>query len=138
MRISDWSSDVCSSDLDGDSPHSEWSPRKPSNPYSASKSAQEDIAYSYWRAFGIPLVVTNTMNLIGPRQHPEKFVPKMIRALKNGEPLTIHAQQKEDGTWESGTRCWLGVTEVANEWPCLDWTSVVYGMWVSVRVGLGG
>src|SRR3546814_19040973 len=57
---------------DGDSPHSEWSPRKPSNPYSASKSAQEDIAYSYWRAFGIPLVITNTMNLIGPRQHTDR------------------------------------------------------------------
>src|SRR3546814_5568574 len=49
---------------DGDSPHSEWSPSKPSNPYSASKSAQEDIAYSYWPAFGTPLVITNTMNLL--------------------------------------------------------------------------
>src|SRR3546814_3656785 len=56
------------------------------------------------------------MNLIGPRQHPEKFVPKMIRALKNGEPLTIHAQQNEDGTWESGTRCWIGIEDFDNAW----------------------
>lgn len=110
---------------DGESPHKEWSTHRPSNPYSASKSAQEAIAYSYWRAYGVPLVVTNTMNLIGPRQHPEKFVPKMIRALKNGEPLTIHAQQNEDGTWESGTRCWIGIEDFADAWL---WLTRTYDM----------
>ena len=97
---------------DDQSPHDEWSPIKPSNPYSASKAAQEAIAYSYWRAYGIPLVITNTMNLIGPRQHPEKFVPKMIRALRDGQPLTIHSNP--DG--ESGTRCWIGIEDFANAW----------------------
>ena len=97
---------------DDQTPHAEWAPIKPSNPYSASKAAQEDIAYSYWRAFGVPLVITNTMNLIGPRQHPEKFVPKMIRALKNGETLTIHSNADGD----SGSRCWIGIQELADAW----------------------
>lgn len=101
---------------DGDSPHDEWAPIKPSNPYSASKAAQEAIAYSYWRAYGVPLIITNTMNLIGPRQNPEKFVPKMIRALMAGEPLTIHAQKDEEGEWESGSRCWIGIEDFANAW----------------------
>jgi dTDP-glucose 4,6-dehydratase len=97
---------------DDEAPHKEWSPIKPSNPYSASKASQEAIAYSYWRAFGIPLVITNTMNLIGPMQHPEKFVPKMIRALQNGEPLTIHSNE----AGESGSRCWIGVEDFASAW----------------------
>lgn len=99
----------------GQAPHTEWEPRKPSNPYSASKSAQEDIAYAYWRSFGIPLVITNTMNLIGPRQHPEKFVPKVIRALTNDETITVHASP--DG--ESGSRCWIGVEDFADAWKWL-------------------
>lgn len=101
---------------EGDAPHEEWSTIKPSNPYSASKAAQEAIAYSYWRSFGVPLVITNTMNLIGPRQNPEKFVPKVIRALTNGEPVTIHAQKDAEGQWESGTRCWIGIQDFADAW----------------------
>jgi dTDP-glucose 4,6-dehydratase len=101
---------------DDETPHGEWEPHRPSNPYSASKSAQEAIAYSYWRAYGVPLIITNTMNLIGPRQNPEKFVPKMIRALQRGETLTIHANQNEDGSWESGSRCWIGIEDFADAW----------------------
>lgn len=110
---------------DDQTPHTEWAPIKPSNPYSASKAAQEAIGYSYWRAYGVPLIITNTMNLIGPRQHPEKFVPKMIRALQRGEPLTIHAQQNPDGSWESGTRCWIGIEDFSNAWL---WLTQTYDM----------
>ncbi len=101
---------------DDQAPHTEWSPIRPSNPYSASKAAQEAMAYSYWRSFGVPLVLTNTMNLIGPRQHPEKFIPKTIRALTNGDPVTIHAQKDKEGEWESGTRCWIGVDDFSDAW----------------------
>jgi len=97
---------------DDQMPHDEWAPIKPSNPYSASKAAQEAIAYSYWRAYGVPLIITNTMNLIGPRQNPEKFVPKMIRAIRDGQPLTIHSSP--DGN--SGTRCWIGIEDFSNAW----------------------
>ncbi len=97
------------------SPHKEGEPHAPSNPYSASKSAQEAIAYSYWRSFGVPLIMTNTMNLIGPRQHPEKFVPKVIRALTNGDPVTVHAVKNGD-EWESGSRCWIGISDFADAW----------------------
>lgn len=95
-----------------DAPHKEWSAHKPSNPYAASKAAQESIAYSYWRAFGIPLIMTNTMNLIGPRQHPEKFIPKTIRALTAGEKVTIHSSPEG----ESGSRCWIGIEDFADAW----------------------
>lgn len=97
---------------DGDDPHREWSTIKPSNPYSASKAAQEAIAFSYWRAFGVPVVMTNTMNLIGPAQHAEKFIPKVIKALHEGETITVHSS--EDG--KSGSRCWISVDEFASAW----------------------
>jgi dTDP-glucose 4,6-dehydratase len=56
--------------------HREWAPILPSNPYAASKAAQEAVSISYWRTYGVPVVITNTMNLVGERQHPEKFVPE--------------------------------------------------------------
>lgn len=58
--------------------HAEWSPIIPSNPYSASKAAQEAIAISYWRTYNVPLIITNTMNVFGEYQDREKFIPLCI------------------------------------------------------------
>jgi dTDP-D-glucose 4,6-dehydratase len=57
---------------------------------SASKAAQEAISMSYWRTYGVPLILVNAMNLIGERQHPEKFIPKTIVALVRGEKVVVH------------------------------------------------
>jgi len=86
--------------------HPEWSPQLPSNPYSASKSAQEAIATSYWRTFNVPVIFTNTMNLIGERQDVEKFVPLIINTLQQGKPVPVHALEKH-GKWKSGSRFYL-------------------------------
>ena len=84
--------------------HREWVDQHfPSNPYSASKAAQEDIAFSYWRTYGIPLAITNTMNIIGETQDPEKFMPMTIKRVLNGEKMTIHASP----TGEIGSRFYL-------------------------------
>lgn len=71
--------------------HSEGEPHRPSNPYSASKAAQESIVFSYWRTYGVPCGISNTMNIIGERQDREKFVPHVIRSLINGTTVEIHA-----------------------------------------------
>lgn len=78
--------------------HPEWAPILPSNPYSASKAAQEAIAISYWRTYGIPLIITNTMNVIGEKQNPEKYVPICIRKILNGETIGVHSQDGKIGT----------------------------------------
>jgi dTDP-glucose 4,6-dehydratase len=84
--------------------HKEWIDQHfPSNPYSASKAAQEDIAFSYWRTYGIPLAITNTMNIIGETQDPEKFMPMTIKRVLSGERMTIHASP----TGEIGSRFYL-------------------------------
>ncbi|MEX1061732.1 MAG: GDP-mannose 4,6-dehydratase, partial [Patescibacteria group bacterium] len=69
----------------------EWSPAVPSNPYSASKAAQEAIGISYWRTYDTPLTITNTVNNFGERQDPEKFVAKAIRHVFLKKELPIHA-----------------------------------------------
>lgn len=84
--------------------HKEGEPHKPSNPYSASKAAQEDICYAYWRTYDLPIAITNTMNIIGEMQDPEKFLPMTIKKVLNGEVITIHANA--DGT-KIGSRYYL-------------------------------
>lgn len=71
--------------------HKEGEPHRPSNPYSASKAAQEDICYSYWRTYDLPICITNTMNIIGEMQDPEKYLPMIIKSVQNNDTLTIHA-----------------------------------------------
>lgn len=78
--------------------HAEWSPTLPSNPYSASKACQEAVAISYWRSYGVPVVITNTMNLYGERQHPEKFIPGVIRHVIQGTVATIHGSPDDIGS----------------------------------------
>jgi len=86
--------------------HKEWDPYFPSNPYSASKAAQESICYSYWRTFGVPMVLTNTMNIVGERQDTEKFIPMIISNLINNKPIPVHAKKILD-KWISGSRFYL-------------------------------
>jgi dTDP-glucose 4,6-dehydratase len=64
--------------------HPEWAPIMPSNPYAASKAAQEALAISYWRTYRLPIVIVNIMNIIGERQDPEKFLPKLIQKDSQG------------------------------------------------------
>jgi len=81
--------------------HREGEPYRPSNPYSASKAMQECLTYSYWRTYGLPAVITNTMNIVGEMQDTEKYVPKAIRAISRGEVVTVHPEGK------IGTRFYL-------------------------------
>lgn len=84
--------------------HREWIDNiKPSNPYSASKAAQEAVAYSYWRTYDIPLVISNTMNIIGETQDSEKFFPKTLLSVLNDKEMTIHASAEG----EIGSRYYL-------------------------------
>ncbi len=87
--------------------HREWDAIAPSNPYSASKAAQEAAAFTWWRAYGVPVVIVNTMNNIGERQAPEKFVPMIIRKVLAGEPVRVHAVPDGKSEWRAGSRHYL-------------------------------
>lgn len=83
---------------DDDYRHAEWDPSIPSNPYSASKAAQSSVAISYWRTFDVPVILTQTMNLIGERQDTEKFVPMTIKRIAAGQSMTIHGKKGQIGS----------------------------------------
>jgi dTDP-glucose 4,6-dehydratase len=78
--------------------HPEWDAILPSNPYSASKAAQEAIAISYWRTYGVPLSIVNCMNMIGERQDAEKYIPMVTAKVFKGEEVTIHGEPGNIGT----------------------------------------
>ena len=88
--------------------HKEGEAHRPSNPYSASKSAAESFCYSYWNTYGTPIIITNTMNNFGERQNKEKFVPKVTRAILEGKEVTLHCKKDEEGNiLDISSRCWL-------------------------------
>ncbi len=91
--------------------HKEWDCIKPSNPYSASKACQEAIAISYWRTYGVPLIITNTMNIYGQYQDKEKFVPLVIDKIMKGETVYIHGYPDKK---EAGTRFYLHARNIAD------------------------
>jgi len=88
--------------MEGSKTHPEWDTILPSNPYSASKAAQEAIAISYWRTYSVPVIITNTMNNYGERQDPEKYLPKIIRAVLTDQIVTVHGIPTD-----IGSRFWL-------------------------------
>jgi dTDP-glucose 4,6-dehydratase len=92
--------------------HREWDTPLPSNPYSASKAAQEATGVAYWRTYGVPLVITNTMNIIGEMQDPEKMVPKIMQKVARGEVMPLHTS----ASGEMGSRFYLHARNLADAW----------------------
>ena len=78
--------------------HKEWDPILPSNPYSASKAAQEALAIAWWRCYGVPLIITNTMNNFREMQAPSKFPAMIQQKIEHGEVIRVHAANKAIGT----------------------------------------
>ena len=78
--------------------HPEWSPIVPSSPYSASKACQEAISISYWRTYGVPVIITNTMNNFGEMQQGSKFPAMVQKLIEKGGVVKIHGKEGDIGT----------------------------------------
>ena len=74
-------------------------PYKPSSPYAASKAASDHLVSSYVRTYKIPAIVTNCSNNYGPKQHPEKLIPKLIYNILNNKSLPIYGNGKNSREW---------------------------------------
>jgi dTDP-glucose 4,6-dehydratase len=72
---------------------------KPSSPYAASKAASDHLVYSYIRTYKIPAVISNCSNNYGPKQHPEKLIPKLIYNIINNKELPIYGRGKNSREW---------------------------------------
>lgn len=83
--------------------HPEWDTILPSNPYSASKAAQEAYAIAYWRSYGVPVIITNTMNNFGEMQGATKYPAMIQKRVDIGRLVEVHSTA--DG--QMGTRYYL-------------------------------
>ena len=78
---------------------SEKYPYKPSSPYAASKASSDHLVYSYVKTYNIPAIITNCSNNYGPKQHPEKLIPKLIYNILNNKSLPIYGDGKNSREW---------------------------------------
>jgi dTDP-glucose 4,6-dehydratase len=82
-----------------DRPFTEEHPLVPNSPYSASKAAQDLMCRAYFETYGFPVVITRCSNNYGPWQHPEKFIPKSISRLMNGEKIPVYGNGENIRDW---------------------------------------
>ena len=74
-------------------------PYKPSSPYAASKASSDHLVSSYIRTYNLNAIVTNCSNNYGPRQHPEKLIPKLIYNILKNKSLPIYGKGLNSREW---------------------------------------
>ncbi|WP_069768271.1 MULTISPECIES: dTDP-glucose 4,6-dehydratase [unclassified Streptomyces] len=74
-------------------------PLLPNSPYAASKAGSDLIARAYWRTHGLDVRITRCSNNYGPRQHPEKFLPRFITNLLTGRPVPLYGDGGNSREW---------------------------------------
>ncbi len=71
----------------------------PSSPYAASKASADQLIMSYIRTYKIPAIISKCCNNYGPRQFPEKLIPKLIYSIFNNKPLPIYSKGQNIREW---------------------------------------
>jgi dTDP-glucose 4,6-dehydratase len=89
--------------------YKEWDRYNSTNPYSATKAAGEELCLAWANTYKTPTMITHTMNAFGERQHPEKFIPKVVKAVLKGENVTVHGSP--EGV--SGSRFYIHCRNIA-------------------------
>lgn len=82
----------------------------PMNPYSASKSCAEQICVAYHNTYSVPVIRINVMNAFGEKQHVEKFIPKVIKSVLQGDKVSIHCYPDKKN---SGSRFYIHARNIA-------------------------
>jgi len=77
----------------------ETTPYDPSSPYSASKAGSDMLVRAYHRTYGMDVTVSNCSNNYGPKQHPEKLIPKIISNALSGKNIPIYGDGKNVRDW---------------------------------------
>jgi dTDP-glucose 4,6-dehydratase len=72
---------------------------RPRNPYSASKSGADRLAYSYWATYQVPVIVTRASNNYGPNQFPEKVIPLFITNAIDDRPVPLYGDGLNERDW---------------------------------------
>lgn len=80
-------------------PFTEKSPYQPNSPYSASKASADHLVRCYHHTYGLPITINHSSNNYGTMQHPEKFIPTIIRACLAWEPIPIYGKGNQIRDW---------------------------------------
>lgn len=80
------------------------------NPYSATKAGAEELVVAFENTYGLPAIITHTMNVFGERQNPEKYIPMVIKKVRDGELVTVHSNAKKT---VAGSRHYIHAEDVA-------------------------
>ena len=86
-------------DLNGTSKFFEETPYDPSSPYSASKAASDHLVRAWSRTYKLDYLITNCSNNFGPRQHPEKLIPKAIKLILDNKKVPIYGKGTNIRDW---------------------------------------
>lgn len=84
---------------ESDTPWTEAAPLNPRNPYSASKAAGELLLQAAHYSHGLMYNITRSSNNYGPRQNPEKLIPKAIKCILNEQPIPIYGKGLQVRDW---------------------------------------
>lgn len=107
--------EVFGSLLPGEAAFPETAPYAPSSPYSATKAASDHLARAWRRTYGLPVIVSNCSNNYGPWQFPEKLIPTMLIAARDGRPLPVYGTGENVRDWlhvaDHARALWLVLTE---------------------------
>jgi len=98
---------------------SETTPYAPNSPYSATKAAADHLVRAWHETYGLDTITTHCTNNYGPRQHPEKLIPRMITCALSGQPLPVYGKGEN-------IRDWIHVEDHAN------------GVWLALTRGKAG
>ncbi len=71
----------------------------PSSPYSASKASSDLIARSYYKTYGLPVIISRCSNNFGEYQHQEKFIPTIINSIASGKEIPIYGDGNQVRDW---------------------------------------
>ncbi|GGH73896.1 dTDP-glucose 4,6-dehydratase [Pullulanibacillus pueri] len=84
---------------EGEAAFTESHPLMANNPYSASKASADLLVRSYFQTYKLPLLITRCSNNYGPKQHPEKLIPKTIEKAMRNEAIPIYGEGKNIRDW---------------------------------------
>jgi dTDP-glucose 4,6-dehydratase len=80
------------------------------NPYSATKAGAEELVVAFENTYGLPSLITHTMNVFGERQNPEKYIPMVIKKVRDNKTVTVHANSAKT---VAGSRHYIHAEDVA-------------------------
>jgi dTDP-glucose 4,6-dehydratase len=91
--------------------YKEWDRYDSTNPYSATKAGGEELCLAWANTYKVPVFITHTMNVFGERQHPEKFIPMIVRKTLQGGKILVHANSEKT---RAGSRFYIHARNVAS------------------------